>query len=74
MPRKNLFCLEPISKSPEQYSDGGKLHKAEEILGVIFPSTEESTLPLNSGEETFHQPAPFITTQSTAVLRLGLNG
>jgi len=71
--RRHQTRLEPISKSPEQYSDGGKLHKAEEIIGVIFPSTEESTLPLNPGEEALHQPAPFITTHSTAILRLGIN-
>jgi hypothetical protein len=58
---------------PGHYSDGCRLHETEKMFGVIFPSTEESTLPLNPGKETHHQSASFAATQSTAVLRPGLN-
>jgi hypothetical protein len=32
------FLLEPISKSFEEDDQAGKLDKAEEIVGVVFPS------------------------------------
>ena len=30
-------------------------------------------MPLNPGKEPFHQPAPFITTQSSTILCSGLH-
>jgi hypothetical protein len=44
------------------------VNKAEEILGIIFPSNEETTLPLNPGKEPLHKPTPFIAAQTAAIL------
>lgn len=60
--------LEPISKLPEQDCYRCKLNKAEEILGIIFPSNKETTLPLNPGKEPLNKPTPFIAAQTAAIL------
>src|SRR5262249_9822919 len=39
--------LEPISKSPEEDNEAGKLNKAQEILGMVLPADEDSALPLD---------------------------
>jgi len=42
-----MTWLEPISKSFEEDDEAGKLDKAEEIVGVVFPANEDPALPLN---------------------------
>lgn len=54
--------LEPISKSSEQYADGGQLHEAKEVLGIVLPANQEPTLPLNPGKETLDKPSPLIAS------------
>ena len=39
--------LEPISKSPEEDNEASELYEAEEVVGVVFPTDEDATLPLN---------------------------
>src|SRR6516225_4156025 len=51
------MCLEPISKSPEEDNEAGELNKAQEILGIVLPSDEDSALPLDPGEEALNEPA-----------------
>jgi hypothetical protein len=53
-------ALEPISKSPEEDSEAGELNKAQEILGVVLPADEDSTLPLHPGEEALNKSAAHI--------------
>jgi hypothetical protein len=55
------IVLEPISKSPEEDNEAGKLDKAEQVLGVIFPPDEDAALPLNPGEEALDEPASHVT-------------
>src|SRR6516164_7237411 len=43
----NGHRLEPISKSPEEDNEASELYEAEEVLGVVFPTDEDATLPLN---------------------------
>ena len=38
-------------KSPEEDDEAGELNKAQEILGMVLPADEDSTLPLHPGEE-----------------------
>ena len=47
----SLQVLEPISKSPEEDNEAGDLNKAQEVLGVVLPTDEEPTLPLDLGEK-----------------------
>ncbi len=58
--RVHLVTLEPISKSSEQDNETSQLNKANEVLGVVLPSDEDATLPLNPGKEAFDQPAPHV--------------
>jgi MFS family permease len=60
--------LEPISKSPEQDDEAGELDEAEEVLGIVFPAHQDTTLPLQPGKEALDQPAPCVSTQTAAVL------
>src|SRR5262249_60252360 len=52
--------LEPISKSPEEDNEASELYEAEEVLGVVFPTDEDATLPLNPSKEALHEPASHI--------------
>jgi hypothetical protein len=52
--------LEPISKLPEEDNEAGELNKAQEILGMVLPADEDSTLPLDPSEEAFNEPAAHI--------------
>jgi hypothetical protein len=52
--------LEPVSKSFEEDNEAGKLHKAEEIVGVVLPANEDPALPLNPGEEALDEPASHV--------------
>ena len=52
--------LEPISKSPEEDNEASELYKAEEVLGVVFPTDEDAALPLNPSKEALHEPASHI--------------
>jgi hypothetical protein len=44
----------------EEHGDAGELHKAEEIGGVVLPTNEEASFPLEPGKEAFHEPPAFI--------------
>jgi hypothetical protein len=59
--RESRNWLEPISKSFEEDDEAGKLDEAEEVVGVIFPADEDSTLPLYPGEKALDQPATHVT-------------
>src|SRR5579885_1022924 len=65
-----LQVLEPISKLPEQQNDARQLHEAEEICGVVLPTNQQPTLPLQPGKEPLHNPAPLKSAQPPAVLGL----
>jgi hypothetical protein len=39
----------------EEHNEAGKLDEAEEVVGVIFPADEDSTLPLYPGEKALDQ-------------------
>ena len=45
----------------EEHNEAGKLDEAEEVVGVIFPADEDSTLPLYPGEKALDQPASDVT-------------
>ena len=53
--------LEPISKSPEEDNEAGKLDETEKVVGVVFPADEDATLPLYPGEEPLDEPSPRVT-------------
>ena len=59
--QKQVFCIEPISKSSEEDNEAGELDKAEEVLSVVLPADEDATLPLHPGEEALDEPAPLVT-------------
>jgi hypothetical protein len=61
-PPLGKFCLEPISKSPEEDNEAGELDEAEKVVGVVFPADEDATLPLYPSEEAFDQPTSHVTT------------
>jgi hypothetical protein len=47
----------------EEHNEAGKLDEAEEVVGVIFPADEDSTLPLYPGEKALDQ-----LTASSAIM------
>jgi ubiquinone/menaquinone biosynthesis C-methylase UbiE len=53
--------LEPISKSPEDDNEASELYEAEEVLGVVFPTDQDASLPLNPSKEALHEPSSHIT-------------
>jgi hypothetical protein len=67
--RVHQKSLEPISKSPEQDDEASELNEAEEILGIVLPAHQDTTLPLYPGKEALYQPAPCVSPHSAAVLR-----
>jgi hypothetical protein len=54
----------------EGHHEAGEPHKAEEVVDVVFPSCEPSTIVLHSGKESFDFPAAAIATQRTPILGL----
>jgi len=60
-------CSEPISKSPEQYAEGRKLHEAGEIVWVILTANQEASLALNPCEEELDDPVAFVAAQPVPV-------
>jgi hypothetical protein len=44
----------------EEDNEAGKLDKAEEIVGVVFPSNKDPALPLNPSEEALDEPASHV--------------
>jgi hypothetical protein len=67
--RSRDVLLEPISKSPEEDDEAGKLNETEEVLGVIFPALENAALPLDPSEEALDKPAPLVSAEPAPVLR-----
>jgi len=67
-----LNVLEPISNSFEQHGNGSQLDEAEEIVGVILPSNEQTALPLQPGKEAFDDPAAGVASKRPTVLGLEL--
>jgi len=61
--------LEPISKSSEEDDEASELDEAEEVLRVILPAHKYAALPLDPGEEAFHQPPSGVSSESAPVLR-----
>ena len=55
-----MECVEPVSKLFEEDDEAGKLDKAEEIVGVVFPANKDAALPLNPGEEALDEPASHV--------------
>lgn len=52
---------------PEQHPEASKLHKAEEVFDVVFPSCGQSAEVLYPGKDPFHLPAASIAAQRTPV-------
>ncbi len=49
-----------VSKSPEEDNEAGELHKAQEVLSVVFPTNKDTALPLDPGKEALDEPtSPF---------------
>src|SRR5262249_8671844 len=59
----------PFSKSREEDDKASELDEAEEVLGVILPAHKYAALPLDPGEEAFHQPPSGVSSESAPVLR-----
>ena len=62
------MTLEPISKLPEEDDEASKLNKTQKVLGVKFPSNEDTTLPLYPSEEALDQPASLVSSQAPPIL------
>ena len=56
-PRKTL---EPISNSLQEYGDARKLDESQEVGGVVLPSNDEPTLPLQPCEIPLYQPTLLV--------------
>jgi hypothetical protein len=52
--------LEAISHIYEEYHQAGELDEAEEIVDVVFPSSNESAVVVHPGEEAFDLPSAAI--------------
>src|SRR5215467_5233119 len=61
--------LEPISKLPEEDNEASELYEAEEVLGVVFPTDEDTALPLNPSKEALYEPASHIAAWPSPILR-----
>ena len=61
--------LELVSKPPpKQYPHTGKMHKPEEVLGVVFIPGNEPPRVLQPGIQPFNLPAMFVAPQLSPVL------
>ena len=49
------------------------MDEAEEILGIVLPAHQDTTLPLDPGKEALYQPAACVSPQAAAVLRRRLH-
>jgi hypothetical protein len=52
----------------EQQVEAGKVDEAEEVLDVVFPSSDAAAEVVHPGEEPLHFPAFSITAQLAAIL------
>src|ERR1035438_95982 len=52
----------------EQQVKAGKVDKAEEVLDVIFPSSDEAAEVVHPGKEPLHFPAFSIAAELAAIL------
>jgi len=54
---------------PEEQVEAGEVEEAEEVLDVVFPSSNESAEVVQPGEEPLHLPASLVAPQLATVLR-----
>ena len=52
----------------EQEVKAGELNKAEEVLDVVLPASDEAAEVVHPGEEPFHLPAPTVAAQHSSIL------
>jgi hypothetical protein len=52
----------------EQQVKAGKVDEAEEVLDVVFPSSDEAAEVMHPDEEPFHPPAPAVAAHGALVL------
>ena len=63
--------LEAISKTLEEDTQASKMEEAEEVVGVIFVSGDESSVVLEPSEEPLHPPSVPVAPKRTAILSGG---
>ena len=52
----------------EQQVKAGKVDEAEEVLDVVFPSSDESAEVVHPCEESLHFPASAVAAKLTSIL------
>ena len=55
---------------PKEHEQACKLDESEEILDVVFPSSDEAAVVLHPGEEALYLPAAAVAAQRPSILRL----
>ncbi len=62
----HIFLLhsspDPISRLLKEHRDADEPHKDKESLGIVLPTSQTSSFPLQRSNEAFNQPATFIPT------------
>jgi hypothetical protein len=48
--------LKPVAKSPEDDDEAGELSTAQEILGMVLPTDQDSALSLHASEKPLNEP------------------
>ncbi len=51
-------------------ADGSELDEAEEVLGILLPADDETTLPVKPRLEALGQPAALVAAQDAPILCL----
>lgn len=72
--RDSMESLEPISKLFEQHGNGCELHKPQKVGGVIFPTNQEPSFPLEPRKEPLREPSTLIAPEMAPVLGLEFAG
>jgi hypothetical protein len=55
---------------PEHQVKAGKVDEAEEVLDVVFPTSDKAAEVVHPGKEAFRPPATSVTTQAPSILAL----
>ena len=62
------MSLELISKMPQENDGGGQMNHPEEVVGISFPTDDDTAKIVEPGEEPFNFPSPPRAPQRPAIL------
>ena len=55
---------------PDKHEHASEMDESEEVFYFVFPSSHDTSIILQPGEDAFHLPSSSISSQRTAILGL----